>query len=195
MFAAAHREFQVGVVFRAGLAAAKSWEHCGEVVQARQEQEKDAAIATTIAAVLAQLQQPKQGIAETAQPWIVEFGKHHPPGFKGTFDVQVAEDWITRLEKIFNILECPFERKAQMVIYKIEGEADRWWKNTELVLQANGTLITWEVFKDQFFLKYFPRSMTDEKEAKFLTIKQAMNKPFDKYLVRYIKLFRNSTYL
>ncbi|XP_028805211.1 uncharacterized protein LOC114760088 [Neltuma alba] len=145
--------------------------------QVRQEQERDAAIAIAIAA-----------------QWIIKFDKHNPPTFEGTFDMQIAEDWITQLEKIFNILKCLSERKAQMAIYKLEGEANRWWKNTELVLQANNTLINWEVFKDQFFLKYFPRSVRDEKETELLTIRQAANEPFDEYLARYIKLSRYSTY-
>ncbi|XP_028794264.1 uncharacterized protein LOC114749888 [Neltuma alba] len=127
--------------------------------------------------------------------WIVKFGKHHPPAFEGTFDIQVAEDWINRLEKIFAILECPSKRKAHMVIYKLEGEANRWWRKKKLVLQANVTPITQEVSKEKFFLKYFPQSVRDEKEAKFLMIKKTVNKPFDEYLARYIKLSRYSTYL
>ncbi|XP_028800685.1 uncharacterized protein LOC114755958 [Neltuma alba] len=31
-----------------------------------------------------------------------------------------------------------------MVIYKLEKDADRWWRNTELILEARHTRITWE---------------------------------------------------
>ncbi|XP_028804835.1 uncharacterized protein LOC114759761 [Neltuma alba] len=82
-----------------------------------------------------------------------------------------------------------------MAIYKLEGEADRWWKNTEMILQENATPITWEVFKEHFNLKYFPQSVRDEKEVEFLMIQQGPRESFDEYLDRYMRLSRYSNYL
>ena len=48
------------------------------------------------------------------------FYKFIPPMFEGNFDTQVAEDWVSQLEKIFKVLECPTERKTQLAIYKLE---------------------------------------------------------------------------
>jgi len=103
---------------------------------------------------------------------MIRFCKHNPPVFEGMFDMQIAEDWISRLEKIFKVLDCPTETKAQMAIYQLEKDTDRWWKNTKLLLQARDILITWEVFLEQFYEKYFPQSVRDEREAEFLVLRQ-----------------------
>ncbi|XP_028799200.1 uncharacterized protein LOC114754583 [Neltuma alba] len=132
---------------------------------------------------------------DSIQQGMACFCKHNPPSFDGVFDVQVAEDWINRLEKIFKVLDCPIEWKAQMAIYKLEKDADRWWKNTELILDARNMRVTWEVFLEQFYEKYFPRPVRGEREAEFLTLKQKDNEPFDEYLARFIHLSHYSNYL
>ncbi|XP_028799236.1 uncharacterized protein LOC114754604 [Neltuma alba] len=185
------------------------------VAQARQEQERDAAIATTVVATLANLdgRQPKEEVSaapvseqlprpampatdpDSIQQWMTRFYKHNPPSFDGTFDVQVAEEWINHLEKIFKVLYCLLERKAQMAIYKLEKDADRWWKNTEILLDTRNTTVTWEVFLEQFYEKYFLRSVRDEREVEFLTLKQRDDEPFDEYLFKFIRLSHYSSYL
>jgi len=132
---------------------------------------------------------------ESLQTWMERFQKFNPPMFEGTFDTQVAEDWVSQLEKIFKILECPTERKAQMAVYKLEKEADRWWRNTEVILQSRNIPLTWEVFLEQFNEKYFPQSVRDEHEAEFLILRQGEQESFDDYLAKFIRLSRYSTYL
>ncbi|XP_028777282.1 uncharacterized protein LOC114733935 [Neltuma alba] len=82
-----------------------------------------------------------------------------------------------------------------MAIYKLEKDADRWWTNTEILLNARNTTLTWEVFLEQFCEKYFPRSVRDEREVEFLTLKQRDDKPFDEYLAKFISLSHYSSYL
>ncbi|XP_028756933.1 uncharacterized protein LOC114716137 [Neltuma alba] len=108
--------------------------------QACQEQERDAAIVAAVAAALANLdrrqpeeetsavqateQLPRMAMLEidpnSIQQGMTRFCKHNPPSFDGVFDVQVAEDWISRLEKIFKVLDCPTEWKAHMSTPKSE---------------------------------------------------------------------------
>ncbi|XP_028772091.1 uncharacterized protein LOC114729274 [Neltuma alba] len=132
---------------------------------------------------------------EDLQQWISKFCKHHPSEFLGKFDIQAAEDWLMKLEKIFKVMNCATEVKAQMAIYKLEGDADRWWKNTELMLLAHNIPLTWEIFQEKFNEKYFPQSVRDEKEAEFLTLTQAENESFEDYLAKFIRLSRYSTQL
>ncbi|XP_028798677.1 uncharacterized protein LOC114754097 [Neltuma alba] len=126
---------------------------------------------------------------------MTRFCKHNPPSFDGTFDVQAVEEWINRLKKIFKVLDCSSEQKGQMVIYKLEKDADRWWKNTTILLDARNTTVTWEVFLEQFYEKYFLRSVQDEREVEFLTLKQWDDEPFDEYLSKFICLSHYSSYL
>ena len=134
--------------------------------QVRRDQERDATIAT-LTAIVNQLQtpdRPAEGISgippnngqsriedpvvdpNSIQQWMERFQKYNPPVFEGTFDVQVAEDWIDQLEKIFEVLDCPSGRKARLAIFKLEKDARRWWRNTELILRAKGIPVTWEMF-------------------------------------------------
>src|SRR5215475_14516755 len=99
-----------------------------------------------------------------------KFIKYQPPAFRGKFDAQAAEDWLIRMEKIFEVLGCPTEVKAKMAIYKLEGDADRWWKNTTLILHAWNISLTWEVFQKKFNEKYFPKSVRIQKEKEYLAI-------------------------
>ncbi|XP_028803936.1 uncharacterized protein LOC114759003 [Neltuma alba] len=66
---------------------------------------------------------------------------------------------------------------------------------TEILLDARNTTVTWEVFLEQFYEKYFSRSVRDEREAKFLTLKQKDDEPFDEYLAKFIRLSHYSSYL
>ena len=183
--------------------------------QVRRDQERDATIAT-LTAIVNQLQtpdRPAEGISgippnngqsriedpvvdpNSIQQWMERFQKYNPPVFEGTFDVQVAEDWIDQLEKIFEVLDCPSGRKARLAIFKLEKDARRWWRNTELILQAKGVPVTWEIFLGQFREKYFPQSVRDAKEVEFLTLKQGEKESFDEYLAKYLRLSYYSTYL
>ena len=63
---------------------------------------------------------------ETLQYWITELNKHQLSVFEGRFDPEEAENWMLRLEKIFQVLECPAEKKAPMAIYMLREDVDRW---------------------------------------------------------------------
>ncbi|XP_028807169.1 uncharacterized protein LOC114761886 [Neltuma alba] len=82
-----------------------------------------------------------------------------------------------------------------MATYKLEKDVDRWWKNSEILLDALNMTVTWEVFLEQFYEKYFPRFVRDERETEFLTLKQRDDEPFDEYLAKFIRLSHYSSYL
>nr|GEZ54507.1 hypothetical protein [Tanacetum cinerariifolium] len=39
-----------------------------------------------------------------------------------------AENWISHMEKIFNIMGCEDAFKTRLAVYKFEGNALAWWK-------------------------------------------------------------------
>nr|GFD05040.1 zinc finger, CCHC-type, retrotransposon Gag domain protein [Tanacetum cinerariifolium] len=39
-----------------------------------------------------------------------------------------AENWISHMEKIFDVMGCEDAFKARLVVYKFEGNALAWWK-------------------------------------------------------------------
>nr|GFC55225.1 zinc finger, CCHC-type, retrotransposon Gag domain protein [Tanacetum cinerariifolium] len=39
-----------------------------------------------------------------------------------------AENWISHMEKIFNVMGCEDALKTRLAVYKFEGNALAWWK-------------------------------------------------------------------
>ncbi|PKU66693.1 hypothetical protein MA16_Dca022513 [Dendrobium catenatum] len=48
--------------------------------------------------------------------------------FKGIEGPIEAENWLLRIEKILEGMNCPEERKVSLATFALEGEAERWWK-------------------------------------------------------------------
>ncbi|MCI59185.1 hypothetical protein A2U01_0080440, partial [Trifolium medium] len=51
---------------------------------------------------------------------------------------------------------CSEENKVTLGAYVLREEANHWWKNAKQRLGAGGAAITWEMFKREFLIKYFP---------------------------------------
>ena len=47
--------------------------------------------------------------------------------FRGTTDPLQVEDWIKRIERVFEMMECPKERKVNIAAFLLEGRALNWW--------------------------------------------------------------------
>nr|GFC81263.1 hypothetical protein [Tanacetum cinerariifolium] len=71
-----------------------------------------------------------------------------------------AENWISHMEKIFDVMGCEDAFKTKLAVYKFEGDALAWLKAYK---QAKGgdvwlITVTWAEFKELFFLQFFPRA-------------------------------------
>ena len=49
----------------------------------------------------------------------------------------------------------------------LEVDAEFWWIGMRRLLEHAQTPITWEVFKNVFYEKYFPASIRNAKELEF----------------------------
>ena len=124
------------------------------------------------------------------------FKKYNPPEFDGKFDVQKAETWLMKMEKIFEVLEVTDYQKVILATFTFTDEAEHWWRNTKGVLQVRNVQLTWESFLEEFHEKYFPRSIQDEKETEFINLKQEDgDMSVDTYVAKFIELSRYSSYL
>ena len=56
----------------------------------------------------------------------VEFHKANPPSFQGTYDPNVADEWIKEIEKIFSILTCTKEPKVSFVAFMLKTDVEFW---------------------------------------------------------------------
>nr|GEX02242.1 hypothetical protein [Tanacetum cinerariifolium] len=106
----------------------------------------------------------------TILTWLKRFNKQKPRSFeKATASVD-AENWISHMEKIFDVMGCEDAFKTRLAVYKFEGNALAWWKAYK---QAKGgdvwlITVTWVVFKELFFLQFFPRAEQERLKKEYL---------------------------
>ena len=58
---------------------------------------------------------------------ICQFNKLKPPRFQGGSDPLKYEEWVRRLENLFEIMEFPTRYKVALATYQFEGEVEYWW--------------------------------------------------------------------
>ena len=72
------------------------------------------------------------------------------------------------MEKVFSILAFTDYQKVTFANYMLEADAEFWWNGMRRLLEESQVDITWEVFKDAFYQKYFPTSVWNAKELEFM---------------------------
>ncbi|GAU48068.1 hypothetical protein TSUD_404960 [Trifolium subterraneum] len=100
------------------------------------------------------------------------FLKHKPSFFVGGFNPDGAVKWVEEVEIIFDAMECANENKLPLGTYMLREEANQWWKNAKLRIGDRGVVITWEMFKREFFNKYFPADVKNKKVVEFMKLEQ-----------------------
>nr|GEW77887.1 putative reverse transcriptase domain-containing protein [Tanacetum cinerariifolium] len=101
-----------------------------------------------------------------------------------------AENWIAHIEKLFEVLGCADEFKARLASYKFEGDALNWWKAFKQAKGGEAYLATlsWNDFREAFFLQYFPRSEQQKYEREYHTICQKYGELTGEFMKRFLRL-------
>ncbi|XP_030948929.1 uncharacterized protein LOC115972826 [Quercus lobata] len=121
---------------------------------------------------------------------IEQFRKMGPPSFLGNPDPIEAETWIMQMEKIFDVVGCTEVQKVSFASFMLKGEAEHWWRSTKKTLPLEkDEILTWTIFLDAFYEKYFPESIRDEKEVEFMELIQG-NKTVLQYEAKFTELAR-----
>nr|GFC17483.1 hypothetical protein [Tanacetum cinerariifolium] len=99
----------------------------------------------------------------TIYTWLERFNKQKPRSFEKAIASVDAENWISHMEKIFDVMGCEDAFKTRLAVYKFEGNALAWWKAYKQDKGGDVWLITmtWAEFKKLFFLQFFPRAMQE----------------------------------
>ncbi|XP_057719986.1 uncharacterized protein LOC130934429 [Arachis stenosperma] len=103
---------------------------------------------------------------------LATFLKVHPPTFRGTSNPTDADNWIQAMERALQAQQVPEEQWVEFATYQLQGEAQYWWQGTRRILQLDGVAISWEVFRTEFYKKYFPNSARNAKELELMQLKQ-----------------------
>ncbi|GAU50682.1 hypothetical protein TSUD_410380 [Trifolium subterraneum] len=125
--------------------------------------------------------------ARDGEKRLERFLKHKPSFFVGGFNPDGAVNWVEEVEIIFDAMECANENKLALGTYVLREEANQWWKNAKLRLGERGVVITWEMFKWEFFNKYFPADVKNKKVVEFMKLEQG-NMSVAEYVAKFDSL-------
>nr|GFC96437.1 hypothetical protein [Tanacetum cinerariifolium] len=64
----------------------------------------------------------------TIHTWLECFNKQNPRSFEKATTLVDAENWISHMEKIFDVMGCEDAFKTRLAMYKFEGDALASWK-------------------------------------------------------------------
>ncbi|CAM0954182.1 unnamed protein product [Alopecurus aequalis] len=117
-----------------------------------------------------------------------DFQKLKPPTFLGTSNPLEAEDWIVAMEKAFDAMDCTDNERVSFATYMLQSSAFEWW-DAHRKCYEQGLQITWKLFKEAFYQKYFPESVKRIKEKEFLELKQGHESVSD-YEIEFSRLAR-----
>ncbi|GJR59811.1 zinc finger, CCHC-type, retrotransposon gag domain protein [Tanacetum coccineum] len=123
--------------------------------------------------------------------WIKRFTKLKPLAFRSAATPAKAEDWITHMEKLFQVLGCPDNFKTRLAAFKLEGDALSWWKahlRTQVGGDAFADTCTWVAFREIFYNRYFPASEQQRYEREYGSICQLDRENSGEYMERFTRL-------
>jgi len=71
--------------------------------------------------------------------------------------------------------------------HMLAEEADDWWVSLLPMLEQDGVVVTWAVFRREFLNRYFPEDVRGKKEIEFLELKQG-DKSVTEYTAKFVEL-------
>ncbi|XP_020208438.1 uncharacterized protein LOC109793387 [Cajanus cajan] len=130
---------------------------------------------------------------EVPPNWLEQFQRNHPPTFKGGYDPDAAMNWLTEIEKIFNVMDCPLTQKVKLATFMLTVDAHFWWEGALRRMIDGGVHLNWDSFKKAFLEKYFPDDVRSRKEMEFLELNQG-NDTLADYAAKFDALVRYCTH-
>lgn len=106
----------------------------------------------------------------TAMEMICQFNKLKPPKFEGGTNPMAYEEWLRRMENLFEIMECPEGFKVHLATYQFKKEAEFWWGTVKP--RAGEPALTWNQLKALMDAQYYSHDVRRIKEREFLCLMQ-----------------------
>ncbi|XP_073304129.1 uncharacterized protein [Primulina huaijiensis] len=118
-----------------------------------------------------------------------KFQSFKPPTLKGTENSIDYEGWFDDIEKLLDSLDYIDERRVKLIGHRLYDVAKSWWLTTKRALELRGTVITWKIFKAEFYQRFFPVSYRKDKGAEFANLKQGQLN-IEEYVAKFSTLLR-----
>ncbi|XP_073049517.1 uncharacterized protein [Primulina eburnea] len=120
---------------------------------------------------------------------LARFQSLHPPMLKGTENALECENWLENIDQLFEYLEYPDDRRIKLVVHQFLDVAKSWWIMTKKASEGRGTIVTWDIFKSEFYQRFFPTSYRKDRGAEFANLKQG-NLNIEDYVAKFSNLLR-----
>nr|GFC90924.1 hypothetical protein [Tanacetum cinerariifolium] len=78
----------------------------------------------------------------TIHTWLERFNKQKPHSVEKEIAPVDVENWISHMEKIFDVMGCEDAFETRLAVYKFEGNALAWWKAYKQAKGGDAWLIT-----------------------------------------------------
>ncbi|GJT95004.1 zinc finger, CCHC-type, retrotransposon gag domain protein [Tanacetum coccineum] len=126
----------------------------------------------------------------TIHTWLERFNKQKPRTFEKAVTPVDAENWISHMEKIFDVMGCDDVFKARLAVYKFEGDALAWWKAYKQAKGGDAWILTlsWANFKELFFLQFFPRAEQERLKREYHSLRQRAGESSNEFMQRFIRI-------
>nr|GEX08938.1 putative nucleotidyltransferase, ribonuclease H [Tanacetum cinerariifolium] len=126
----------------------------------------------------------------TIHTWLERFNKQKPRSFEKVTTPVDAKNWISHMEKIFDVMGCEDAFKTRLAVYKFEGNALAWWKAYKQAKGGDVWLITltWAKFKKLFFLQFFPRAEQEHLKREYHSIRQTDTETSTQFMQHFLRL-------
>jgi len=76
---------------------------------------------------------------------IRQFNKLKPPRFSGGTYPLAYEEWLRRVDDLFEVMDCPEDFKVRLATHQFEKQAEFWWDTIKP--RDGGPALTWEQLK------------------------------------------------
>jgi hypothetical protein len=84
-----------------------------------------------------------------------ELQKIKLPEFVGGRASECAEAWLEGMTRCFSLRDYASTSKVNIMIFHWRDNALNWWGNMERKLHLTPDTISWEIFEERFWRKYF----------------------------------------
>nr|GEZ35422.1 zinc finger, CCHC-type, retrotransposon Gag domain protein [Tanacetum cinerariifolium] len=124
----------------------------------------------------------------TIHTWLERFNNQKPHSFEKVTAPIDAENWISHMEKIFDVMGCEDAFKTRLAMYKFEGNALSWWKAYKQAKGGDAWLVTvtWIDFKKVFFLQFFPQAEQERLKREYHSIFQTNTETSTEFMQRFL---------
>ncbi|XP_062113049.1 uncharacterized protein LOC133824194 [Humulus lupulus] len=104
------------------------------------------------------------------EPLFERFRKQHPPVFEGSIDPVQAEEWISGMERILNMMGVLGNERVVCASFMLRKDARIWWEVVEQSRDVN--TMDWDGFKQVFNDKYYNSAVLAAKMDEFTKLTQ-----------------------